>query len=463
MTQPQGSDPDGDLFDQDLEDADLLSITESGSLPPCAPEEAFRVSRYSNNDSFVAQDDHQPTSNHVTLFLDSHDIGKIPGIGFKMAQKIREHVLQRPAAFDAGLVYGGTKEKVTVSDVRTYPGMCEAVLDKLLGGPGTPRDVGKKVWQLLNGVDESDVARAREVPRQISIEDSYIRLDTYDEVLKELMMLAKSVIKRMRTDLVAEEESIIDETPSANEKASPASSRKWLAHPRTLRLSTRPRPPLNPDGTRSRTFNRISRSGPVPSFLFRLADNVDALAEKLVSEHLIPLFKKLHPEKSGWNLSLVNLAVTNMIETGSNSKVAGGRDIGSMFRQQDKLLAPWRVEDRDVPPDAAVARSPSPFMGSSVAQGEQVPLDHPEASRYGSPAYVPEAFKRDSHRLERGNAPEDRPFGHLNEDQPFDDGDWDLEGTMDDTEPELTVCEQCGSSMPPFAMQAHRRFHATGE
>ena len=43
---------------------------------------------------------------NVTRFLDSHDIGKVPGVGFKMAQKIRQRFLNRPAAFQDGLVYG---------------------------------------------------------------------------------------------------------------------------------------------------------------------------------------------------------------------------------------------------------------------------------------------------------------------------------------------------------------------
>ena len=43
---------------------------------------------------------------NVTRFLDAHDIGKVPGIGFKTAQKIRQYVLDRPATFHAGLVYG---------------------------------------------------------------------------------------------------------------------------------------------------------------------------------------------------------------------------------------------------------------------------------------------------------------------------------------------------------------------
>ncbi|KAI4150916.1 MAG: hypothetical protein L6R39_002130 [Caloplaca ligustica] len=115
---------------------------------------------YSSNDS---------SESNVTRFLDGLDIGKVPGIGFKMAQKIRDHVLGRPAAFDAGLVYGGTKENVAVKDVRLFPSMGAELFEKLLGGHGAPKGVGMRVWGLINGVDDTQVSKAREVPQQISI------------------------------------------------------------------------------------------------------------------------------------------------------------------------------------------------------------------------------------------------------------------------------------------------------
>ena len=108
------------------------------------------------------------TEGNITRFIDNHDIGKIPGIGFKTAQKIRDQVLGRSANFNAGLVYGGTKENVKVRDVRTLSGMPE-LLGRMFDAPGTPRDLGEKVWGLINGVDNAEVAKAKEVPRQISI------------------------------------------------------------------------------------------------------------------------------------------------------------------------------------------------------------------------------------------------------------------------------------------------------
>ena len=110
-----------------------------------------------------------PDESNVSAFLDNHDIGKVPGIGFKTAQKIREYLLKRPAAFDAGLVYGGTKENVSVRDVRMHEGLNAEVLDRLLAGPSVPKGLGSKVWALINGIDDSEVGKAKEVPTQISI------------------------------------------------------------------------------------------------------------------------------------------------------------------------------------------------------------------------------------------------------------------------------------------------------
>lgn len=106
---------------------------------------------------------------NVHRFIDDHDIGKIPGIGFKTSQKVRNHVLGRPAAFSASLVYGGTKENVKVRDVRLWNGMGPELLGHWLAAPGVPRDLGEKVWGLINGVDDTDVGKAKEVPQQISI------------------------------------------------------------------------------------------------------------------------------------------------------------------------------------------------------------------------------------------------------------------------------------------------------
>ena len=129
-------------------------------------------------------------NDNVTSFIDGHEVGKLPGIGFKIAQKLRAHVLQRPAEYNDGLVYGGTKEDILVGDVRQYPNIGPEVLEQILGGPGTPHGIGAKVYGLLCGCDDSEVGQARDVPTQISLEDSYTRLDTIRQVQEELLSLS---------------------------------------------------------------------------------------------------------------------------------------------------------------------------------------------------------------------------------------------------------------------------------
>ncbi|KAF4630396.1 hypothetical protein G7Y89_g7742 [Cudoniella acicularis] len=369
-----------------------------------------------------------PVESNVTLFLDSHDIGKVPGIGFKMSQRIRNHVLSRPAEHDEGLIYGGTKESVTVRDVRNFPGMGPELLEKLLGVPGAERGLGSKAWNLINGRDDTEVQQAKKVPSQISIEDSYIRLDNMPQVLKELRILTTSLVKRMHVDLLEDD----DEPDSEGIK-------RWLAHPKTLRLSTRPRPPQNADGARSRSFNRISRSGPMPNFVFNLKENIDATVEKLVQVALIPMFRRLHPERGGWNLSLMNIGVTNMVEAASEDGKGSGRDISRMFKKQEEVLKEWKVEDKDVPPD--------PILKSMAEEDKK---------RFDAKRAEPSA----------GNeAPFDTLIGSEDMMIPTqntvdESGMWE-----DDEEDEENrdMCHRCGAVMPAFAMAAHERFHTLEE
>ncbi|UPX15749.1 DNA-directed DNA polymerase [Ascochyta rabiei] len=383
---------------------------------------------------YTADDDQW---DNVTYFVDDHEVGKILGIGLRIAQKLRAHVLQRPANIDAGLVYGGTKEDVRVRDVRTYPGIGSDVLERILGGPGTPHGIGVRVWGLLNGCDDTQVNQAREVPRQISIEDSYIRLDTLDEVIKQFHVLNISLLKRIRTDLL-ECEQEPSEDPAA---VTTASSQRWLAHPKTLRLSTRPRPPQNPDGSRNRTFARISKSTSMPNFIFSVRESVETLAERLVRETLIPLFRQLHPEKQGWNLSLVNLAATNMVNAASE-KGGVGRDIGKMFRRQDDALAPFRVRNES-------AQSSTEYIAhESRLKEEDAKVRRVIEKPYN---YIPKI------PLSRSGS-EDMPTasqeGSLAEDAWEEDDD-----TMDT---DVYHCDACGAVMPMFAMGAHERWHFQG-
>lgn len=362
-----------------------------------------------------SNDDGQQSN--VTMFIDSHDIGKIPGIGFKMSHRIRNHILSRPVDFEGGLIYGGTKESVTVRDVRVFPGIGPDTLEKLLGGPGAERGIGGKVWALINGRDDTEVKDARKVPSQISIEDSYIKLDTMPQVIKELRMLTTSLMDRMYQDLLETGEN--SDNPS----------KTWIAYPKTVRVSTRPRPPSNADGTRTRSFNRISRSGPLPNFTFNLKDGKDTIVERLLQETLIPMFRKLHPQKSAWNLSLINIGVTNMIEAASeDGSGGGGRNIGLMFKRQEATLKEWKVEDRDIPPDF-------------VLNATGIPILEPPT-------------KPKQHIAEPVMGSEDVVF--ISQDSGDEPDSWDED---EDGLDNHGICHVCGAMMPAFAMAAHERFH----
>lgn len=337
---------------------------------------------------------------NVNRFIDGHEIGKIPGIGFKSAQKIRSYILHREATFEP---YTERKEEnqVKVRDVRLSPTMGPPKLLDLLGGSGAPRDVGARTWGLLNGVDNSEVMEARSVPTQISIEDSYMGLQHFEDVKNQLQLLATSLIKRMRIDLVDDEDR--DDT---KENDGP----RWIAHPRTLRLSTRRRSPKNADGSRDHSYanGRISRSGPVPNYMFTLAESAEAVAEKLVDDCLVSMFRKLHPDKAFGELSLINVAVTNMVESAGDDKQSNGRDIEKMFKRQGSL-ASAAVE--------TVHRNDQLYQGSAS-----------------------------------GNLP-DATTGTQVDETAWEESD-------EEDVPSTQLCDICGSHIPLFAFRAHALYHA---
>ncbi|BCR83440.1 putative DNA polymerase iota [Aspergillus chevalieri] len=248
---------------------------------------------------------------NVIRFMNGHEIRKIPGIGSKIAHKLHDHMSR------------SMDNPLTVRELRLLPGMGPGLLNRIVGGPGYSKGMGARVWGLIHGIDNSEVLEARDVPTQISIEDSYGRLDRFEIVKNELVKLTVSLLRRMRIDLTEED--------------SAGGAIRWRAHPRTLRLTSRPRRPSNPDNP---YHNRMSRSVALPQYVFNMGDRVEAVAERLVQEHVLALFRRLHPEKSGWNLSLLNIAVTNMVDIAGDKKQNSGRDIGSMFQKQGSVRIP---------------------------------------------------------------------------------------------------------------------------
>lgn len=249
-------------------------------------------------------------------------------------------------------------------------------------------------------------------------------------VKTELLVLSQSLLSRVREDLSCvdnSDEAVVDDASGEVEDSTRLPTRQWLACPRTLRLSTRPRQQLNPDRTRSRPFNRISRSCDMPSSLLDLSKSIEELSQSLVQETLIPLFHKLHPEKSGWNLTLMNLCVTNM------SSTAASRDISKMFRRQKHILKEWDVKDDNSPNFSSKGVRAS---GKHNEDALEARVDTTTGHEVG-----PDALYTSQKLVEKSE-------------------DEEIIWQSDDDIPDLDHrCGICGLPVPYFAVTAHDQFH----
>lgn len=141
------------------------------------------------------------------------------------------------------------------------------------------------------------------------------------------------------------------------------------------------------------------------------------LADKLVDTTLTTMFRKLHTERNGWNLSLINIAVTNMAETAADSKDSEGRDIGRMLRRQDEVLKDFKLTE----PDSSLGHS-----GNDEPKARNVPADSDLTAMPGLA------------------------------DDPWDSDDQAEVGQMYE-------CRICRLWIPTFAKAAHLRYHDVSE
>lgn len=285
----------------------------------------------------------------ATVFMDPHNLREVPGIGGKIT-----HALE--GFYHAHLAESGAVPEdavpVTVGQFRTHPEVSPQMLERLLGGrPGSERGIGEKIWGLLHGVDDSAVKAASDVPTQISIEDTYpganCGLNTVAKVERELLKLSASLLRRMYADLTQSEEA--DDDPKVEQgvdRRTIRRRRKWLAQPKTLRLSTRPKTALG-DG-KPYNWGRASRSQPLPSFMLGSTSVAgdEAVLKRLVEGTLLPMFFAMNSNKSGWNIGMINICVANMVPTAAGQgPAANGRDISHMFRAQEDVLQDFKAHD----------------------------------------------------------------------------------------------------------------------
>jgi DNA polymerase iota len=382
--------------------------------------------------------------------------------------------------------------------VRTHPGISPPTLEKLLSGPGAEKGLGTKVWSLLHGIDTAEVKPARDVPTQISIEDSYRGLTDPSEIQRALVAITTSLLRRMHTDLV-EEITTTTTTLNANPTPHPTPShvntpppkRRWLARPKTLRLSTSPYTPFPSEAT-SPYPNRTSRSTPLPTFVFTTTNpnnspsSLQETAARLVSSTLLPLFHKLHPNPipnpdpdtgtgtgtvtgtnrdtnkcpGGWNIGVMNVCVTNMVGAGVDGGGggrggggAGARDIGEMFRRQEGVLSQFRVReagDGEGGEDGEEEEGEGGYGKGGYGAGDG-DGDKSKGEGYRGNGLVeamsPRYGRRDVSEDEKEEQQEEGESETL----------WDDEETPED---DLGRCPRCDRLIPGFAMSAHERYHS---
>ncbi|CAK7218680.1 hypothetical protein SCUCBS95973_003562 [Sporothrix curviconia] len=284
----------------------------------------------------------------VWQFLDPLPLRSVPGIGFKTSSLLSSYILAAKRATREGETAYSPSTKgesmedvepkaeseegsesnaatVTVGDVRNFPGMSPRVLDDILGGNKDTATslagnipTGRRVWDLLHGVDDTPVRGGRDLPTQISIEDTYagprqgtLRPDAAKAVSVELHKLATSLLRRMHVDLT--QSAVVGDATApeihATDTKAPAAAAKhtsrlaWLARPRTLRLALRPQMPEAVDNRApDNYFARMTRSQPLPGFVFSLATPPEQIVDRLVAGSLVPMFRKLAASPT-WCLS----------------------------------------------------------------------------------------------------------------------------------------------------------------
>lgn len=407
-----------------------LKIEEEGYTSACGISTSKLLSKLAGS---VNKPRNQTTlmslnKDNVLTFMDTHGLRQVPGIGGKITHALESFYLGKDADTDT-YTNGST---VSVGQFRIHADVSPQMLEKLLGSrPGSEKGIGDKVWGLLHGVDDTDVKAASNVPTQISIEDTYPGptggLNTAAEIERELLKLTASLLRRMHVDLAQDEDQPPSPSTNMGDSASqaPQPRRRWLAHPKTLRLSTRPKTSLSDN--RPYNWARASRSQPLPTFVFNNSFDDGAIVARLVKETLLPMFCALNPDRSNWNIGMINICVANMVPTAAETGAAGsGRDISLMFRRQETVLRDFRVFDEGPAPGQDHGNPQERVLEAAQQADEQARCS--EESKGFNSAHFADTVSETWEDLDGGQ-----------------------------------TCETCGRNIPLFATLAHKRYHEIGE
>ncbi|RUS16910.1 hypothetical protein BC937DRAFT_90660 [Endogone sp. FLAS-F59071] len=298
----------------------------------------------------LAADVHKPDSQTLLLpeayaeFVGKVPVRKLMGIGWKTARVLGER-LQEGEEMKVGERKGGEEEKlmkemdtpdawvkskITAGFVRERAS--RARFEEWFG-----RKAGGRMWDLLNGDDDSEVTPTPLIPTQISIEDSFQHCTTFTDATTRLMSLATDLIRRLEIDLVD------------------LKTGDWVQYPRVVRLTTRARTKTDDRAWKER---RESRSAPMPVEIFEVKRvEIEERAKKLVEASLLSLLKKL--VKEPFAVTLFNIAATHLSIEKPTSSIANFFSSATSYPYQ-------QLEPSQNPPIRATAPTPSTSSSSIV-------------------------------------------------------------------------------------------------
>lgn len=256
-----------------------------------------------------------------------------------------------------------------------------------------------------------------------------------------LTRLSLTLIRRMKADLLSTAVPFPEDDAFIDISQLDQPSRKWQAFPKTLRLSTA-------DRLTMKYGKRLSRSTPMPNFVFSLTARIEETARKLAKESLVPLFKKLHgPDVSGgtkFDIVLMNVAATNMAggETG-----AEGGDVAAMFKRYKEVFPEGDWERK---------RTFSETQDEQDAQIEQLN----EETNVEDIGRTSEGLKSEEESVEDIEKRDEDKIQEAYEEEEEDESD---DGLLDDDDTSGdghdVICDVCHIRLPLFAIGAHERFH----
>ena len=171
-----------------------------------------------------------------------------------------------------------------VDDIRQHLSLPSAI--SLFG-----EERGRWLYNVAHARDDSRVIASALYPTVISIEDSFQHCELRQVVERRLEELAVDLVRRMEGDLRS-------------------ADGKWALYPSSVRLTVRHRQ-LVVSGI-AHKHRRVSKTARCPVEVFDSSSEPEQRARLLVRRSLMPLFDQLVERQASWDLSLLNIAVTDL-------------------------------------------------------------------------------------------------------------------------------------------------------